>query len=1154
MKKITTLLVALLALFALNLHGQNAWFNEIHYDNAGTDANEMIEIIVENPGSYTLSLFQIDLYNGGNAAIYRTNTLDEFTVGSSVGNFTFYYFMYSTNGIQNGAPDGMALSYNGTLITGQFLSYEGTFVGVGGPAGGVTSSDIGVAESGTTLDTESLQLTGSGTQYSSFTWTGPITSNAGTLNTGQSLGGGPLPEPTNYPTAFTATPMGNIVDMAWTDAIGAQLPSAYIVFISDQDNIVAPVDGTPVADDLDLSDGAGAKNVNYGQEAYTFANLATNTMYYFAIYPYTNSGTDIDFKTDGTAPTATATTTSVVMYEDFDWSWMAWKTVSVTGAQEWVIDDYGVGGSDCAKMSGYSGGSNENEDWLISPRMNLNAYTNENLTFYTAMNFTGPDLVVKYSTDYDGGGNPVTASWTDLSPILSAGGWTWTPSGNIDLSGVSGTAVYLAFVYNSTASNSATWEVDNVLVTGEGPDPTGVVINEIMYDSPGADEQWIELYNNTTGDINVSGWYVQDDNTSDIPAAIPTGTILSPGQYYTISIYTSGSFPFTPDLDGAAQTDWSFNNNGDDANLYNLGRIQADHVPFLTTAPWPTEPAGNGPSLSLLDPDLDNSLGENWAASLQANLGSPGAENFPLVPTILLISPMGGEAWEQGSSHDITWSTIIYSGQIKIELIDTNTWVPQLLVSNISSTLNTWTWNIMSGQAVGDDYVIRISDLGGNPVGESQNTFSIVIPYVQPEIVITEIMYNPPESGTDSLEFIELYNNGANPVDLTDFEFINGVSWIFPAITLNPAEFMVVAVDSIAMMNTFGILTYEWSSGALSNSGELIKLVDGGGMFVDSVRYDDHLPWDTLADGFGPSLTLCDPSLNNGLAENWAASTEFAAINTNGDSIWATPLAGCAFVMPTANFMAADTTIEVDGTADFTDMSSGGTMISWVWTFEGGTPGTSTDQNPTGVLYDTQGTYDVTLEVENDFGETSVLTKTDYISVDFAPVADFEADATNPAVGQEVHFTDLSTGFITEWEWLFEGGDPPGSMLETPGPIVWANVGLYDVVLIVANDYGEDIMVKEDYIDVHPIGISELDNDGLIKIYPNPAYNNLNVENATGEEIILSIFSLRGQQLLENRIPEGTTVINLEHMDAGIYFVRYLTESNILKTGKLIIK
>ena len=229
-------------------------------------------------------------------------------------------------------------------------------------------------------------------------------------------------------------------------------------------------------------------------------------------------------------------------------------------------------------------------------------------------------------------------------------------------------------------------------------------------------------------------------------------------------------------------------------------------------------------------------------------------------------------------------------------------------------------------------------------------------------------------------------------------------------------------------------------------------------------------------------------------------------------------------------------------------------MVSWLWTFEGGDPATSTDQNPMGILYADQGAYDVTLEVENDFGETSTLTKTDYISVDFAPVADFEADATAPAIGQEVHFTDLSTGTVTTWSWTFQDGTPPTSMLETPEPITWAVVGLYDVTLTVANDYGEDTMVKEDYIDVQPIGISELDVDGLIKVYPNPNYGNLNIENATGEDLSLSIYTMTGQIVHESNIKAGTSAIGLGNLDAGLYFIRYIIDNQAVKTGKLIIK
>jgi PKD repeat protein len=1154
MKKIITLTMALLAIFTLGLNGQNAWINEIHYDNVSGDVDEMIEVVIENPGSYTLSLFQVDLYNGSGGAVYNTKTLDQFTVGNTVGSFTFYYYIYPVNGIQNGAPDGMALSYSGTLIPGQFLSYEGTFTGVGGPADGVLSTDIGVEETSSTPVGYSLQLTGSGSQYSDFNWVDPAPETRGALNNGQGIGG-PMPEPTNYPTAFAASPNGNMIDLSWTDATGAQLPGAYIIFISEQDDIVAPVDGTPVPDDLDLSDGAGAKNVLYGNEAYTFTNLSANTLYYFAIYPYTNSGANIDYKTDGTAPEATATTNTVVLYEDFNWSWMAWERVSVTGPQEWSRNNtYGIGGSPCAYMNGYSGGAVENEDWLISPPMNLDMYTGEVLTFYTAKNFSGPDLEVKYSTNYDGSGNPASGTWTDITGItFSPGGYAWTASGNIDFSGISGTSVYLAFVYNSTSSSAATWEVDNVMVTGSGPDPEDIVINEIMYNAAGGNEDWIEIYNNTSADVDLSGWHVRNSDPAGTPIAIPAGTMLGAGNYYTISIATDGSFPFMPDLDGTLQANWELDDDSDVVHLYNLGRIHADHVPYLDVAPWPTAPDGNGPSLALIDPDYDNALGSSWDASLQ-NGGSPGSENFPPVPTILVTSPAGGELWEQGSEHEITWNTIVYSGNIKIELIDTNTWFPQLIVSNIASSLNSYSWTIMGSQATGSDYIIRISDLAGGPVGESPNTFSIIEPYVDPEIVITEIMYNPPESGNDSLEFIELYNNGGNAVDLGGFEFAAGVVYTFPSVVLNPGEYFVVAVDSMAMLNTFGINAYQWTSGALSNSGELIHIVDGLGFLVDSVRYDDVAPWPTLPDGFGPSLTFCNPDLDNGIPDHWTASTEFAVINGAGDTIWATPMAGCDIIFPTADFTADDTTIEVGGTADFTDLSTGGTIIAWNWTFEGGTPGTSTEQNPTGILYDTQGSYDVTLEVENDYGQTAITTKTDFISVDFAPVANFEADATMPAIGQGVNFTDLSTGTITEWLWEFEGGTPANSILQNPEPIVYAAVGFYDVRLTVSNDYGSDSMLKEDYIDVQPIGIGEFSDEGAVHFYPNPANGNLNIENKSGMPVHLNIYAMTGQLMKEDILPEGSTRLSLEGFESGIYFIRYYNDSRTISTSKLVIR
>ena len=469
MKKILLSTILLLTCLSFTF-GQNAWVNEIHYDNSGTDQDEILEVVIEDAGSYDLSLFQVDLYNGNNGTVYDTRTLNNYTAGTTSGNFTFYYFNYTNAGgsIQNGSPDGMSLSYNGELVAGQFLSYEGTFMANDGPAAGQTSIDIGVSESSSTPVGESLQLTGTGTQYDQFAWTGPVTATPGDLNQGQTMGGSLLPEPSNYPADFASSLEGVTVALTWTDATGAQLPDAYIVLAKDENTISTPTDGIPVPNDPDMSDGEGALNVSYGEEMCTFSGLAGNKTFYFEIYPYTNAGTNVDYKNDGTAPSTSETTPYVLVYQDFDNNWGFWDTVNVLGAEVWDRDNnFGIDGTPCAQISGYSGGAQDNEDWLISPPMNLDAFNNEVLTFFTAMNYTGPDLEPLISTDYDGGGDPSTATWDDLTWTMSPGSWEWTSSGNIDLSGINGTAVYLAFKFTSTTAGSATWEVDNVLVIGE---------------------------------------------------------------------------------------------------------------------------------------------------------------------------------------------------------------------------------------------------------------------------------------------------------------------------------------------------------------------------------------------------------------------------------------------------------------------------------------------------------------------------------------------------------------------------------------------------------------------------------------------------------------------------------------------------------------
>jgi len=899
-------------IFSVFATAQNVWINEFHYDNSGGDVGEFVEVVLQDAGSYNLSDFELILYNGNGGGMYGTNRpLNQFTLGSTISGFTFYYYTYPSNGIQNGAPDGMALSYQGTLIAGQFLSYEGTFTASNGPAAGVGSVNIGVSESSSTPIGHSLQLGGAGSNYAAFTWEAPQPETPGNINANQTLTGAVDPEPTNYPTGFLASPQIFAMDLSWIDAVGGQLPSAYLIIGSDMDNITLPADGTPVTDDTDLSDGSGALNIAQGVEAANFSGLPSNQTYYFKIFPYTNGGPAIDYKTDGTPPAASAITPNVVIIneEDFNTSTLGtWMEVSVIGSQVWGIqNNYGVGGTPCAKMSGYQSGSNQNEDWLISPAMNFNHYTEEKFQFQTAKNYSGPDLEALISNDYTGTGDPNNATWTPLSPTLCPGGWAWTLSGLLDISGTGGSAVYLAFKYTSTSSQSATWEVDEILVTGV-PDFSGPTVI--------TDPNVINITNNTA----TGGGDVTDDGGSTIvQRGICYGEIFNPSLAGMFTTEPGTTGPFTSDMTGLLP----------ETTYY----IRAYAINAMDTSYGLSEIF-----TTLCDPNPP--ISDFWANTTTIMAGEtvdffddtqycPEEWNWSFVGGIPMSSTLQNPA-------NIMWE---YPGVYNVCLTTTN--------------------------AYGTDVLCKMGYITVNAP-------------VEADIVITEIMYNPPESGTDSVEFIELYNNDVTAVNLENFFFSKGVTFIFPNYNLGPGEYVIVAESADAMQNTFGVTTLEWTSGALNNGGEEIVLNEPLGYVIDSVKYDDALPWDTLADGYGPSLELCDPGSNNALAENWRHALEFAAVNAAGDTIWASPLEGCSYA-PVADFFADDTTILVGGVVNFTDASTG-IIDNYFWTFEGGDPATFTGATPPSITYNDMGEYDVTLEVTNIAGHNA-LVRVDYIEV-----------------------------------------------------------------------------------------------------------------------------------------------------------------------------
>lgn len=152
MRKIFTFLLLAIPFFNAAI-SQN--INEFHYDNAGTDVGEFVEIYIPNPQPGDLFNYTITLYNGSGGASYNSKTLDALSPTCDMDG-CYYVWNLPTDGLQNGPPDGIALSGPSGLI--EFLSYEGTFTASGGPANGILSTDVGVTETSSTPIGNSLAL------------------------------------------------------------------------------------------------------------------------------------------------------------------------------------------------------------------------------------------------------------------------------------------------------------------------------------------------------------------------------------------------------------------------------------------------------------------------------------------------------------------------------------------------------------------------------------------------------------------------------------------------------------------------------------------------------------------------------------------------------------------------------------------------------------------------------------------------------------------------------------------------------------------------------------------------------------------------------------------------------------------------------------
>lgn len=174
-------------------------------------------------------------------------------------------------------------------------------------------------------------------------------------------------------------------------------------------------------------------------------------------------------------------------------------------------------------------------------------------------------------------------------------------------------------------TDSAGLAYEQAFVFRLAPDSSHVLINEIHYN--GADntvrEEFVELLNPKQTALDLSGWRLQ----GGLDYVFPPGTVIAPGSFLVIA-------QDPPTLEAVygvqALGPWlgALNNDGDDIALRDSRGVVVDKVSYNDEFPWPVAANGNGGSLELMNPALDNTLGSSWNTSLSPARPSPGKTNY----------------------------------------------------------------------------------------------------------------------------------------------------------------------------------------------------------------------------------------------------------------------------------------------------------------------------------------------------------------------------------------------------------------------------------------------------------------------------------------------------------------------------------------------
>lgn len=275
--------------------------------------------------------------------------------------------------------------------------------------------------------------------------------------------------------------------------------------------------------------------------------------------------------------------------------------------------------------------------------------------------------------------------------------------------------------------------------------------------------------------------------------------------------------------------------------------------------------------------------------------------DLPFNPTVFTISNTDATAPSVASVAVVDQNTIgiIFSETITnltAEALENYGITPALTITNVvyDAILNKVTLT-HTGFATGIAYQLNVSgmkDVANNTMQPYQSPVLFFNGLVS-GLLISEIMYNPPSDDANKLEFLEIYNNSANPILLGGIKVKDESNFVFqfPEMNLASHETVLLANDKASADAFYGVSFLDMPQGiinALGNGGEVLQILNSQDAIISQVAYDDAAPWTTAPDGTGPSLELLNANGNLSDGNNWAAATNLVGPSL-GINVFASP-------------------------------------------------------------------------------------------------------------------------------------------------------------------------------------------------------------------------------------------------------------------------